>query len=340
MTWLTWRQYRTPFLAAAALLALAAAYLLVDGLRLRAGLHGLPADCGADACPGLERLLGAKRNGYLAAGALVLLAPALIGAFWGAPMIARELEAGTHRLVWSQSVGRGRWLAVRLLLTVAAAVLVTGLLSLLVGWYAAPFDRFDRDRFQPLLFDVRGTVPLGYAAFAVALGACAGLLLRRTVAAMAVTLAVFATVQVLVPLAVRPHLREPVHALTALGSDRGPGNRSSVAGFQSAGDHLGPDAVMVAHVELPDAWVLSGGAPLPVRDATGRPLTLGTQPCPAAAGLPPDGACLDRTALYVAADYQPADRYWTFQLAETGLYLAAAGTLAALTALGLRRRLG
>ncbi|GLW73059.1 transporter [Kitasatospora phosalacinea] len=338
MTWLTWRQHRAQFLTAAALLALAAAYLLVDGLRLRHEIHGLPTDCGIDRCFDLEQVITGRRNAYLAAGALVLLAPALIGAFWGAPLIARELETGTHRTVWNQSVPRGRWLAAKLLLTTAAAVLTTGLLSLLVTWYAAPFDRFDHDRFQPLLFDLRGLVPLGYAAFAVALGACTGLFLRRTLAAMAVTLAVFTAVQVLVPLAVRPHLQQPVHELVALG--KGPTRHGSFAGFDTPGGRLGPDSRMIAVLDVPDGWVLSGHTPQPARDATGRVLTLASLPCPSSGPLPPDGSCVARADLYVAVDYQPADRYWTFQLAETGLYAALAAALAALTSWGLRRRLG
>ncbi|MFD7733917.1 ABC transporter permease subunit [Kitasatospora phosalacinea] len=338
MTWLTWRQQRAQFLTAAALLVLAAAYLLVDGLRLRHGIDGLPTDCGTNPCSDLEQAIGSKRNAYLAAGALVLLAPALIGAFWGAPLIARELETGTHRMVWNQSVPRGRWLAAKLLLTTAAAVLVTGLLSLLTTWYAAPFDSFDHHRFQPLLFGLRGLVPLGYAAFAVALGACVGLFLRRTLAAAAVTLALFAAVQVLVPLAVRPHLQQPVHELVAL--DKGPARHGSFAGFDTPGGHLGPDSRMLATFDVPDGWVLSGRSPQPARDAAGRVLTLASQPCPSSDRLPPDVACLAGTDMYVAVDYQPADRYWTFQLAETGLYLALAAALAALTSWGLRRRLG
>ncbi|GAA2099431.1 transporter [Kitasatospora saccharophila] len=338
MTWLTWRQQRTQFLTAAAVLLLATAYLLVDGLRLRHGIHGLPTDCGINQCFDLERVIGSKHNAYLAADALVLLAPALIGAFWGAPLIARELETGTHRMVWSQSVPRGRWLAAKLLLTTAAAVLVTGLLSLLTTWYAAPIDRFDHNRFQPLLFSLRGLVPLGYAAFAVALGACVGLFLRRTLAAAAVTLVVFAAVQVLVPLAVRPHLQQPVHELAALHKD--PIRHGSFAGFETTGGRIGPDSRMVAVFDLPDGWMLSDSTLLPVRDATGRVLTLASQPCPGSDQFPPDSACLAEADLYVALDYQPADRYWTFQFAETGLYLAAAAALAALTSWGLRRRLG
>ena len=70
-----------------------------------------------------------------------LLVPALIGIFWGAPLVARELEAGTFRLAWTQSVTRTRWLAVKIALVGLASVLAAGLLSLLVTWWSSPLDR-------------------------------------------------------------------------------------------------------------------------------------------------------------------------------------------------------
>ena len=71
----------------------------------------------------------------------MLVLPALIGLFWGAPLIARELEAGTHRLVWNQSVTRTRWLAVKLGLLGLAAIAAAGLGSLAVDWWSDPLDK-------------------------------------------------------------------------------------------------------------------------------------------------------------------------------------------------------
>jgi hypothetical protein len=112
----------------------------------------------------------------------VLVLPALIGLFWGAPLIARELEAGTHRLVWNQSVTRTRWLAVKLGLVGLAAVTAAGLGSLAVDWWSDPIDKTAFDQFprmEPLLFGTRGIVPVAYAAFAFALGVTIGMLVRR-----------------------------------------------------------------------------------------------------------------------------------------------------------------
>ena len=41
---------------------------------------------------------------------------------WGAPLLAREFEDGTHSLVWTQGVTRRRWLIRQLALGLAAIV--------------------------------------------------------------------------------------------------------------------------------------------------------------------------------------------------------------------------
>jgi hypothetical protein len=77
--------------------------------------------------------------------------PALIGMFWGAPLVARELENNTFRLVWTQSVSRTRWLAYKLGLIGAASVAAAGLLSLMVTWWSSPFDAIGQDEREPVL---------------------------------------------------------------------------------------------------------------------------------------------------------------------------------------------
>ena len=114
-----------------------------------------------------------------------------IGVFWGAPLIAREFETGTYRLAWTQSVTRTRWLAVKLGVVGLASIAVAGLLSLMVTWWSSPIDRVNADRFRLGIFAERDIVPIGYAAFAFALGVTAGLLIRRTLPAMAATLVAF-----------------------------------------------------------------------------------------------------------------------------------------------------
>ncbi|MGO9082050.1 MAG: hypothetical protein ACLQDY_23950 [Streptosporangiaceae bacterium] len=70
--------------------------------------------------------------------------PAIIGIFWGAPLITREIEAGTFRLAWNQSITRGRWLAVKLGFIGLTAMATAGLLSLMITWWARRIMPVDR----------------------------------------------------------------------------------------------------------------------------------------------------------------------------------------------------
>jgi ABC-2 family transporter protein len=130
-------------------------------------------------------------------------------AFWGAPLVAHELEAGTHRLAWTQSVTRRRWLATKLAVTGLAAVIVTGVFSLVFSWWSFPFDRVG-NRIGTANFGQRGITPIAYAVFALVLGTLAGAVLRRTLAAMAATLVGFIAVRFSFQLFARRHILDPV----------------------------------------------------------------------------------------------------------------------------------
>ena len=137
MIWLTWRQLRASAAMTAGALALLAAVLLLTGPGLADDYASGIAACSSQSggCDGfIDRFLDENQTSVLGVTAVALALPALVGLFWGAPLITRELEAGTHRLVWNQSITRTRWLAVKLGLTGLAAMVVAGLGSLAVGW--------------------------------------------------------------------------------------------------------------------------------------------------------------------------------------------------------------
>ncbi len=123
---------------------------------------------------------------YIAGIGILYITPAIIGMFWGAPLVTRELEAGTFRLAWNQSVTRTRWMAAKLAAGGLAAMLTTGLISLIITWWASPIDRAggfptsfgQLSRFSPVAFGARDLVPVGYAAFGFALGVTVGVLVR------------------------------------------------------------------------------------------------------------------------------------------------------------------
>ena len=152
MTWLTWRQLRGSVATTAALLLALAAALALTGPGLAARYAAGIAECTRnDTCDSFyNRFFGGHEFTFLAVSLVVLLLPAVVGVFWGAPMITRELDAGTHLLVWNQSVTRHRWLAVKLGLTVLAAVAAAGLCGLMVTWWSGPLDRSASENLAPM----------------------------------------------------------------------------------------------------------------------------------------------------------------------------------------------
>lgn len=267
-----------------------------------------------------------KYGSYEDVATLLLVAPALVGAFWGAPLLARELEAFTFRLVWTQSVTRRRWLAVKLALVGGASVAVCGLLSLAVTWWASPVDRVNLNRFSStVVFSERDLVPLGYAAFAFALGLVLGVLVRRTVPAMAATLAVFVGVRFAFTRWVRPHLLAPVHSLVRLTS-------ANIVGLTMPAPASRDPVLAQVSTQHPGAWVLSSGGRFgeqAIVNSAGKVVyglsktlskTLPHGQGPSATLPGTLRSALLRLHLYVPLVYQPASRFWTFQVLETAIF--------------------
>ena len=333
MIWLTWRQFRTQaWVALAALAALTVALAatapgLADLYRT-SGMSTCATECATVADGFLSQVMttAAGRVYWLGIGVMFAV-PALIGVFWGAPLIARELETGTHRLAWNQSVTRGRWLAVKLLGVGLVGMATVGLFSLAVTWWADPIDTAYTNRLFPEIFATRGIVPIGYAAFAFVVGVTVGTIVRRTVPAMAVTLAVVAAAQLAMPFLVRPHLIPPVHVDAAF-------DPSAIRSF-----HMNTEREMVVlmKVEEPGAWVITNRTVTP----TGELFTGPADPTVCGREAPPR-SCVNwagTLGLRQDAAYQPTSRFWAFQWLETAIFLAAATLLAGFCSWWVRRRL-
>jgi ABC-type transport system involved in multi-copper enzyme maturation permease subunit len=316
MIWLTWRQFRGQAVVAAGALAALTVFLVILGLRLRSSYETNIGCTGCSAEAGAEVMKNAYFSVLLLTGWLVVLVPGVLGAFWGAPLIARELETGTHRLVWNQTVTRTRWLAVKLGFVALVALVFTGLFSLLFTWATSPYDKVINDRFDPIFFPTRNIAPLGYTLFAVVAGIAIGLLAKRTVPAMAVTLAAFALLQILMPTVIRPNLQPPVTENVAFT----PGNAHGLG--------LNQDGVTsVMGYDVPGAWMLTNESKL--LDATGAVAKKETtEPCFTGGQPGKAKACLAALNLHSVQTYQPAGRYWTFQWLEFGTYVLLALLLA------------
>src|SRR4029077_13178977 len=65
--------------------------------------------------------------------------PALAALLFAAPFVL-DLDNGTYRLYWTQSITRRRWIVTKLALSVVASVAVAGCLAALATWSRAPID--------------------------------------------------------------------------------------------------------------------------------------------------------------------------------------------------------
>jgi ABC-2 family transporter protein len=206
MTWLAWRQSRGQALVAVVATAVVAAVLVATHSHVAA----TPEDELSTFYKQLQLL-----------GTVLIGVPAAIGAFWGAPLLARELEQGTHRLAWTQSVTRRRWLGTRLGVLALLAIVVTAVFAALFTWWSLPFDSHG-NRIGTANFGQRGIAPVAYALFALALGTFVGTVVRRTLPAMAITAVAFFVARYTFQLAARPRLAGTVELPRGL-SMFGPG---------------------------------------------------------------------------------------------------------------------
>ncbi|MGK5685479.1 ABC transporter permease subunit [Actinoplanes sp. URMC 104] len=333
MIWLTWRQFRLQAVVIVALVAAVVAALLVAA----PGMFGIYRDTGLAACTGACQSAAdafAKQVGssayftvYLVGSAVLLLLPALIGVFWGAPLVTRELESGTHRLVWNQTVSRGRWLTVKLAGIGAVAVLASGVLSLAVTWFAGPIDKAgDYGRVTPLLFSARGVVPMGYALLAFVGGVTIGMLTRRLVVAMAATLVFVVLTQLAAPYGFREHLVTPVSSSSGFDADR------------IASLWINPENRVHIELESPahGSWVLSNVTVGPDgKEYTGP---VDATRCGRSGGPDECNAWLAQQGLVSRIDYVPVERFWALQWRELGLLVVTSGLLCAFCLWWIRRR--
>jgi ABC-2 family transporter protein len=346
MIWLVWRQHRKQALFALVGLAALAAFVIPTGMQMhrafeRSGLDDclratarvefiqaspVQANDPVRACQELADQFAGRYGSLGASGILLWFLPLLAGMFWGAPLVAREVEHGTHRLVWTQGVSRSRWALAKFGLVGAGVVLAAACYTLLVTWWRTPLDLATGDRFLSPggSFDLVGLVPVAYALFALALGVFAGVLTRRTMPAMAITLVGFLAARLAVELLVRPRFLAPLRrTFPVLGN---------MAPNQLTGD-----------------WLVRAG----VYDAAGSRLRGGVfgnfsqavcgVPPTTVAGAPPTTAnpCVAEfgTGAYNQELFHPADRYWIFQGIETALFVALAVLLLLAAVHWVRRRI-
>ena len=315
MVWVTWRQHRLALGGVVLVLGGLAVYLWRTGL----GIHqawAADAACrpaNSAACGQIGLFLTRYVPTEVTAGILLTLAPALIGAFVGAPVLARELETGTFRYAWTQGFGRWRWTLGKLVPLAVAVTAATGALSVLSWWFFQPFfaDNFGTP-LAPALFDLRGVAYAAWTLVAFAIGALAGMLIRRVVPAMAATLAAYFGLALLPGLWLRQHYLAPVLTTSntlpnfawTISQWYTKGGKFAFAGVQKSGTNAG----------IEQYW------------------------CPHASPSETLGQCLAQHGYTQWTSYQPATRFWPFQWIEAGWLVALSVLLIAATVWLVRRR--
>jgi ABC-type transport system involved in multi-copper enzyme maturation permease subunit len=218
MIWVSWRQHRGQGIACLGVLAALAVYAIVLGTSMRTafGHDGLTAclvRSQGTACPaGVTAFMnefGSEVN--IAFWSVALIVPGLIGVLVGGSLIARELEYGTWRLAWSQTVPRARWLAVKLALVTGGLIVVGAAMTAVITWYRAPMDRLT-GRFMHNIYDFEGLVLTAYILCAFGFAVLAGLLLRRSIPAMVAAFIPWLAIRLVVEFVFRPHFMTPLTA--------------------------------------------------------------------------------------------------------------------------------
>lgn len=334
MAGVTWRQHRLALAGVAVLLSALAVWLWNMGTPLHQAYAAAVA-CHPAISPACQNLAGifnasATNHGMGSkgpGGVLLQLLPALIGAFTGAPLLARELETGTFRYAWTQGFGRWRWALAKLVLLAVALAAATSAFGMLVSWYYQPeygqYGTADQAlglyRDSPLvtLFSLREITFPAWTLAAFTIGALAGMLIRRAVPAIAATLAAYAALAVATAGLLREHYLTPLLTMSP-----------TVPGTSTAW--------IISQWWTKDGRFAFAGNP---------PMNLLNQYCSA----PPAGQskpavfgtfaqCLAQHGYTQWTSYQPATRFWPFQWIESGWLLALSALLIAATIWLVHRR--
>jgi hypothetical protein len=320
LAWVTYRQHRPALTGAAVFLGLISVYLLIMGLQINHAYAAVAAcrPAGSGVCHQLKDSFdhgswgGGGGSAMQAGGAqtissLMLVVPVVLGAFLGAPLLARELETGTFRFAWTQGCGRARWAVSKLLLLAVVVTGVTWAFTELFSYYYHPFLVDGQvSRLLPLAFGLLGVAFAAWTLAAFALAVFFGALIRRTVPAMAATLATWTFLAIGTAVALRQHYQAPVET----------------TGNPPAG-----------------AWVLGNYATGPGGQHSLNQLF---QQAPASVQNSPDPNALTNWLAqqhYTQwTSYEPVSRFWHFQLIEGGWLLALSAILIAAAIWMVRHR--
>lgn len=300
MIWLTYRQHRTQAAVTLAIALLIASYFLWAGLRAQSladelDLSACPAGPASEVCDRARVEFSERFSSFSTTAPYANFLLALVAVFWGAPLVAREIENGTSRLVWTQGVSRLRWLSTKLVAILAGAALLGAIQGVLFWWWYGTIGPVVESRFAYEVFDLQGVAPIGYALFAAAGGVAAGVVLPRTLPAMILAAAGYVAVRLAVSRFLRADYMDPLQART---------------------DPFTGPPLATGDWFLEGYFVSSDGEKLSFRQVESA--------CPPRPGT---YTCFTEAGIKHVDFYQPSDRFWSFQVIELGIFLALTATM-------------
>jgi hypothetical protein len=307
MNQLIWRLHRGQAYFATSALAAFALILVITGVVMANDYHRFLATCAlTHSCADGQGELFSGDGAIFDIVNLTIVVPLLFGLFWGAPLVSKELEDGTHNLTWTQGVTRRRWLSTNVAWCLGAAAIWGAAISILVLWWRVPENALG-SRFDA--FDQQGIVPIAYSLFAVALGIAVGSFFKRVLPSIATTLGGFVIVRAVVGIYLRPHYMAPLIKTASLG-----------------GHGSNPPA---------GSWVISQALVSPHGHALANGLTPNDLPAACRVGASVDKgsivSCLTSHGFLNAVTFQPANRFWLFQGVEAAIFLVLAAGFIALS---------
>jgi hypothetical protein len=328
MTWVTWRQHRAALGGMAVLLGALAVYLLIIGLQMHHAWTAAIVACraGSLSCTGSNSAANSfydHWHGQASMASLLQLVPALAGVFVGAPVLARELETGTFRYAWTLGFGRWRWALAKLVLLAVTVTAAAGAFGELAYWFFGPLLAAGASGFIPLdprLFDLHGVAFAAWTLGAFAIGAFAGMLIRRVVPALAAALAAWSGLALAAGLYLRQRYLSP---LVTSNPAIGPPN------WVLSSWYTGPGGKLVSQDTVNQIFQNSG---LTHEAGVGPANTVPANAAQVTA------AALARHGITQWTSYQPDSRFWPFQWIEGGWLLALSVLLIAATIWLVRRR--
>ena len=219
MAGVTWRQHRIALAGVAVLLGALAVWLWIAGASVHHAWAAATAchPAGSPACQDLATTFNGTWDNMSIPAVLLQVVPALIGAFVGAPVLARELETGTFRFAWTQGFGRWRWALAKLVALAVVLAAATAAFGALVSWCYQPYAATGNQALgiygnSPLVTvsSLREVTFPAWTLAAFATGALAGMLIRRVVPAIVATLAVYAGLAIAAAALLREHYLTPL----------------------------------------------------------------------------------------------------------------------------------